>query len=291
MRKSAKVAGVIILVIAGLYSGVCVYYYLSQYSLMYTPENHTLQYAEKELKQSNMELWPTGDNNYWGIHKKSTSDTSKGTILFYHGDGASALGCQFVIEPLENLGFHVLVLEYPGYGAREGEINEETLVNACLKSTQLASEQFGQPIYFVANSLGAGVACAVAGRTTVSIKGLLLIAPWDSLPNLIQKICWYLPAKLIVKDQYNSVLNLRGYEGNVGIVMAGKDTLIPKSMTEDLYNSIECPKYLWVLEQSGHINWPDYMNDDWWRKTMNFVAGIDLAAEGRTTIAPINRQH
>ena len=288
MRKRTKVTGFIFLVMAGLYAAVCVYYYLLQYRLIYTPENHTLQYAENELKQSDMQFWPTVDNNYWGIHRKSISDTSKGTVLFYHGDGPSALNCQFVIKPLENMGFHVLVLEYPGYGAREGKINEETLVNACLKSTQLASEQFGQPIYFVANSLGAGVACAVAGRTTVPVKGLLLIAPWDSLSNLVQEVCWYLPAKLLVKDKYDSMLNLRGYEGNVGIVMAGKDKLIPKNMTENLYNNLECPKCLWVLEQSEHHNWPDYMNDDWWRKTMSFIAGIDRA-EDRTTIAPIER--
>ena len=77
------------------------------------------------------------------------------------------------------LGYRVLLAEYPGYGARKGELSEETFVRDAKETLRVASERYGGPLYLLGESLGCAVAAAAAKDSPVEIDGLILITPWE----------------------------------------------------------------------------------------------------------------
>ena len=82
------------------------------------------------------------------------------------------------------LGFRVILAEYPKYGGRPGKVGEKSFVAAGMETVRLAFEQYGEPLYLVGESLGCGVAAAVAKQTSVPIAGIILITPWDTLASV-----------------------------------------------------------------------------------------------------------
>ena len=69
--------------------------------------------------------------------------------------------------------------EYPAYGARDGELCEVALVADAAETLALARRQFPGPLLLASESLGAGVAAAVAN--TANVAAVLLITPWDGI--------------------------------------------------------------------------------------------------------------
>ncbi|MGD9003256.1 MAG: alpha/beta hydrolase, partial [Desulfobacterales bacterium] len=104
-----------------------------------------------------------------------------------------------------------------------------------------------------------------------SIKGVALITPWDTLPNLAQALYWFLPARWIVKDRYDNVANLANYRGPVAVILAGQDEIIPNRLTRRLYEALPDPKRLWEFPPAGHNSWPSGSQEPWWGDMMNFL--------------------
>lgn len=105
-----------------------------------------------------------------------------------------------------------------------------------------------------------------------------MLTPWDSLPNLAQRLYAYLPARWLVRDQYDNVANLAGFDGPVAVLMAGRDEVIPNRHTQRLYDSLPGRKRLWVFENAGHNTWPTSPDAQWWAEVMEYVARPDDGA-------------
>ena len=58
--------------------------------------------------------------------------------------------------------FRVILAEYPKYGGRPGKVGEKSFVAAGLETVRLAQKQYREPLYLLGESLGCGVAAAVA---------------------------------------------------------------------------------------------------------------------------------
>ncbi|HEY6073191.1 MAG TPA: alpha/beta fold hydrolase, partial [Anaerolineales bacterium] len=192
-------------------------------------------------------------------------------VLVFHGNAGSALDRAYYAAALVPRGLSVSILEYPGYGARAGELRETAFVSAGVEAARAAVEQFGEPLYLFGESLGCGVASAVAGSGRVPVAGVVLITPWDSLPRMAQTVYWYLPAKWLTKDQYDNVRNLNRYPGPVAVAVAEQDEVIPPERSRRLFDLLSGRKKLWVLSGAGHNDWPGAVDPPWWSEVMRFV--------------------
>ena len=141
-----------------------------------------------------------------------------------------------------------------------------------LQAARLAAEEFGGPLYVWGESLGCGVASAVAADPALPVRGAVMLTPWDSLPDLAQRLYWYLPARWLVRDRYDNGRNLRDFRGPVAVVMAGQDEVIPRAHTMRLYESLPGGKRLWVFDDAGHNTWPMAPTSHWWAEVMAFVS-------------------
>ncbi len=105
------------------------------------------------------------------------------------------------------------------------------------------------------------------------VAGVVLLTPWDTLPDLAQSLYWYLPARWLILDRYDNIGNLGSFEGRVAVVMAGRDEVIPQRHAQRLYRAFPEPKRLWVFDGVGHNDWPAGPNEPWWGGVMTLVAG------------------
>jgi pimeloyl-ACP methyl ester carboxylesterase len=260
-----------IYIFAAGYVVFCAILYFKQRQLLYFPDSsqpNPLQVAELGLRH-----WPHLQiAHYRGWIDAKLIQPIHGTVLVCHGNSGAAWNRVYYVEALRRLGYRVILLEYPGYGGRPGEPSERIFVTDIQESLQQAYEEFGGPIYLWGESLGAGVAAAVAKLSSVPIRGLILLTPWDILPELAQSIYWYLPARWLVKDQYNTVNNISKFQGSIAILIADKDKVIPAYRGRTLYTSFEGRKRMWIFRNAGHDNWPTEPQAAWWEEVMSFVS-------------------
>jgi pimeloyl-ACP methyl ester carboxylesterase len=175
------------------------------------------------------------------------------------------------VHAIEPLGFRVVLAEYPGYGGRSGETKESSFVADAMTIVQQVFDQSEGPVYLLGESMGCGVVAAVAANSPVPIAGLVLITPWDSLPDLAQSLYWYLPARHLTRDRYDSVSNLITFDKPVAVAIAEADEVVPSRHSMRLYDALSAPKRLWRFKGAGHNSWPANPGDKWWEEAMLFL--------------------
>ena len=228
--------------------------------------------STKLLATENLKLWPATVLDYRGLISDSDVFAPNGTIVLFHGNGGTALDRGFYFEPLMKLGFRVILAEYPKYGGRPGKVGEKPFVADGLETVKLAYEQYGEPLYLLGESLGCGVAAAIAKQTSVPIAGIILITPWDTLASVAKSLFPFLPVKLILTDKYDSIENLKNFPKNISVIGAECDEILPIKHAHNLYESLpEGKKRMWVIKGAGHNDWPFNANPALWKEITDFV--------------------
>ena len=243
--------------------------YFWQRRLLYYPDVEPP--SEQQLQSYGLKNWPSGSKSYIGL-VGGDELAPKGTVLIFHGNAGAAWHRAYYSQALGAQGYRVLLAEYPGYGGRKGAISESSFVVDAQETLQLVHQQYGGPIYLWGESLGAGVVSGVIEHTNVPVSGVILLTPWDSLPSLANHYYPLLPTRWLIRDQYNSVENLKMFNGKVAVIVAGSDEIIPNKFSIRLYESITSPKQLWRFEGAGHNSWPYASGETWWQEVMTFVS-------------------
>ncbi len=195
----------------------------------------------------------------------------KGTILIFHGNAGSARGRLYYAEALEKLGYSVILAEYPGYGARTGQPSESVFIEDSLQTAQLVQQSFDGPFFLWAKSLGAGIVSGIVKTGKVKIDSIILMMPFDSLPSIAQHHYWFFLGKWLTRDKFDNIASLKNYSGNVAVILAEKDEIIPTKNTLKLYDSITGKKQLWKFADSNHNSLPVHPSSRWWGDIMGFV--------------------
>lgn len=241
-----------------------------QNRFLYFPNDERPQ-AEM-LADENMMLWRAEGSDYRGIMAREGHAAPNGTIVLFHGNGGTAFDRGFYMEPLTDLGFRVILAEYPKYGGRPGKVGEKPFVADGLETVRQAHEQYGDPLYLLGESLGCGVAAAVAQKTSVPVAGMILITPWDSLAAVAKHLFPFLPVNLFLTDKYDSIANLQSFKGNISIVGAERDEILPIRHAHNLFANLpEGRKRMWVIPGAGHNDWPFYAQASLWKEITDFV--------------------
>ncbi|MEW6427634.1 MAG: alpha/beta hydrolase [Thermodesulfobacteriota bacterium] len=242
-----------------------------QRSLLYLPGRHTVGDVIRHAAANDLRLWPVDGAGYRGIISRKGPPFTLGTVVVFHGNAGPAVSRLYYFPALEPRGYRVVLIEYPGYGGRIGQLSEKNLVADARRSVYLAKEQFGGPVYLWGESLGCGVATALVKDDRLRPRGVALLTPWDSLLNLGKEKFPWLPVRLLLRDSYDNMTNLDGYVGPVAVIMAKRDEVIPNELTERLFNAISPPKRMWTFDSAGHNDWPNGPNLGWWGEIMDFL--------------------
>lgn len=228
--------------------------------------------TEQMLKYENLQLWQAKVDDYQGLIASSDNPAPNGTIVLFHGNGGTAADRGFYLKPFMELGFRVILAEYPKYGGRPGKVGEKPFVAAGLETVRLAFAEHGEPLYLVGESLGCGVAAAIARQTSVPIAGIILITPWDTLAAVAKSLFPFLPVQLVLTDKYDSIENLQTYKNKIAVVGAERDEILPIKHAVNLYHHLpEGRKRMWIIKGAGHNDWPMHTDTSLFREVTDFV--------------------
>jgi len=243
--------------------------FIFQRKLLYLPGE--FQLSEERAIAEGLLYWPSFEN-FQGFISQAEPVDAKGTIIVFHGNAGTAYHRSFYAKALSLQNLRVILAEYPGYGGRAGQPSEEVLVKDALETIRLAYQEYGEPLFVWGESLGGGVVSCAVSKTNIPLKGVVLFLPWDSLPNLAQTHFWYFPARWMVLDKYNNIDNLQRFEGNIAIILAENDEVIPVQQGKKLYDSITAKKKLWLFEDARHNEMPVEAELHWWKDVIEFIS-------------------
>lgn len=244
--------------------------FLLQRRLLYFPTRLNPEQQEELLSDLKLRPWPSTKDFQGLISKTPTSDV-KGSVLVFHGNAGSAMHRTYFIDALQKQGYRVIIAEYPGYGMREGAPSEKALIRAGIMAAKRVVGEFTEPLFLCGESLGCGVVAGIVASHEVSVKGLLLIAPFDSMTKVAHHHYWFFLANWLLLDRYDNTPKLCGFNGPVAILMAEQDEIIPNRNTLALFDNLSEPKRLWRFEHASHNTFPMEPWRPWWKDAMLFV--------------------
>jgi len=174
--------------------------------------------------------------------------------LVLHGNGGQAADRTYAI-PSFSARDSVFILEYPGYGAREGKPSKASLDAAAAEAYALLTSTFSKtPICVMAESIGSGPACELAKQAQPPGK-IVLVVPFDTLQSVAAEKMPFLPVGLILRESWDNLRALAEYKGPVEIFGALDDTVIPIEHARKLAASIPSAKFHGI--PGGHNDWSE----------------------------------
>ncbi len=233
-----------------LYVGLATMIYFAQRSLMYFPDTARTAPAAAGLLEAAEETLTAADGVKSIVWHVAPRD-AKPVILYFHGNGGAL---QYRVERFRKLiadGIGLVALEYRGYGGLNGTPSEQGLIADAEAAYAFAAARY-QPAQLVlwGESLGSGVAVALAAEKPVG--RVILEAPFTSALAVGERHYWYLPVRLLMKDQYRSDLRIGKVTAPLLILHGVHDRIIPYTMGERLFDLANKPKHIVRFLDGGH---------------------------------------
>ncbi|MEJ2622513.1 MAG: alpha/beta hydrolase [Candidatus Thiodiazotropha sp.] len=255
----------IVLLFAG-YALICGYTYLNQDRIIF-PASRLAADTRLNLTLDHQELYidtPDGARLHGVLFK---SKNPKGLILHFHGNAENMLSMQSVAEPFIHRNYNFLAMDYRSYGKSNGELSEENLFSdaALFMQHLLKSGWESSEIILYGRSIGTGIAIQLASK--YNIKGLILSAPFYSLPSLAELHFPLLPVALLLKYQLDSAKYLTQVKSPVLIMHGDSDQIIPLEQAERL---AKIKGKLVVLKNGRHNNLDGF--DQFWAEIDAFLS-------------------
>ncbi len=264
-RKLIVVVGTL----ATVYVIVLLAVFLFQRRLLYFPSRAPLAELTQRARSVSLDPWTNAAGQTIGWVRRAPRSPSAGLVLVVHGNGGHAVHRAAYADALQRAAnVEVRILEYPGYGARDGESTERSLCAAADEAMAVLGES--NRVYVVGESLGTGVACYLAGAYTNRVAGVLLVAPYDRLFRVAQSHYPFLPAGLIMHDRFDSADRLQNYSGPLYVWLGGSDIVVPTQFGRSLYDGYHGPKRLHETPGAGHEDvWKE--PGEWWKEAAGFL--------------------
>jgi uncharacterized protein len=182
-------------------------------------------------------------------------------VLHLHGNADSAFSPWQVRhnEALRASGFNVLAIDYRGFGLTPGRPSEAAMNEDSEAAYRELLRRGVAPshIILLGHSLGSGPAVLLATRHRAA--ALVLFGAFTSIPDAAAARYPYLPVRLAVAVQFNSLTRIGDVHIPVVIAHSRADTVIPYDHAQKLLAAANDPKQLLTLDSTndgfgGHVD-------------------------------------
>jgi uncharacterized protein len=233
-----------------LYAALATMVYLAQRSLMYFPDKTHVTPAEAGLSEAKEVPVTASDGVQVALWHVPPQD-DKPVIVYFHGNGGSLRYRVPRFRKLIDAGIGLVALEYRGYGGSPGSPSEQGFIADGQAAYRFAAAHYpAQQLVLWGESLGSGVAVAVAAEQPVG--RVILEAPFTSAVALGAQHYWYLPVRLLMKDQFHSDSRIGKVTAPLMIMHGVHDRTVPYAMGERLFELANQPKHLVRFLDGGH---------------------------------------
>jgi fermentation-respiration switch protein FrsA (DUF1100 family) len=234
------------------YGGFVALLYVTQRSLQYFPESYRTAPAAAGLPEAEEVVVDTADGErvlLWHLPPRG----DKPVILYLHGNGGALRHRVDRFRALTADGTGLIALSYRGYSGSTGRPTEAGLLEDAAAAYAFAAARYRpERIALWGESLGSGVAVALAAEKPVG--RVVLEAGFSSAADIGAGVYWYVPVRLLMKDQFRSDLRIGKVTAPVLMLHGDRDNIIPIALGERLYALINAPKRFVRFPGGGHEN-------------------------------------
>ena len=267
MKRLAR----LVWLVAAVFMGGC------DRSFIYYPERLAEARLRPLAQAAGLEPWTNaaGERIGWKTPvRPSTARSPRPAVILFHGNAGHAAqraayvaGFQRATEPQP---WPVYLMEYPGYGSRPGEPSEPAFVHAAEEALAALSPIDHPRVYLAGESLGSGVACALAAQRPNRVAGLLLVTPFSSLREVARQHYPGWMVNLLLRERYDNAATLSRFTGPVAFLLAENDEIVPSELGRKLHDGYTGPKLLRVQAGQSHNTLSFNPTEAWWREVIAF---------------------
>lgn len=242
-----------------LYGGLLAGLYVFQRQLLYHPSSTVPDRARAGVPDMRVVELRTDDGlGLLGWYKPPAAPDGKLVILF-HGNAGNIGHRAHKARRFLDAGFGVLLVSWRGFAGNAGAPSEDGLMRDARAAMGFARAEGFAParIALYGESLGTGMAVAMAeeaARSGTPVAGVVLEAPYTTIPEVAQHHYFYVPATLLVHDKYDSRARIAAIKAPLLIVHGALDRTVPVRFGEELFRNAVEPKQAAWLPEAGHNN-------------------------------------
>jgi fermentation-respiration switch protein FrsA (DUF1100 family) len=225
-----------------LYLGMAAILYFAQRSMMYFPETIRTSPAKAGLPAAEEVTLTASDGvQFFAWHAPPRGE--RPVIVYFHGNGGALRYRAGRFQKLIRDGIGLVAVEYRGYGGSSGSPSENGLIADGEAAYAFAAARYPpQQIVLWGESLGTAIAVALAAEKPVA--RVILEAPFTSAAAVATLRYWYLPIRLLMKDQYRSDERIEKITAPVLILHGMHDHIVPFAMGERMFELTKAPKHI-----------------------------------------------
>jgi fermentation-respiration switch protein FrsA (DUF1100 family) len=225
-----------------LYLGMAAVLYFKQRSMMYFPDPAHTTPEQAGLPEA-AEVMLTASDGERSVAWHVPPRDDRPVILYFHGNGGAL---RYRVERLRKLvrdGIGLVAVEYRGFGGNAGTPSEAGLIADGEAAYAFAAARYpAQQIVLWGESLGTGVAVVLGAEKPVG--RVILEAPFTSAAAVAAVRYWYMPVRLLMKDQFRSDESIGKITAPVLILHGMQDHTVAFAMGERMFELTNAPKHI-----------------------------------------------
>lgn len=190
----------------------------------------------------------------------------KGSVLFLHGNAQNLTAHAAYVDWLPAAGYHVLAIDYRGYGLSPGKPNRAGLLadaRAAYFYLRGRADVNPNALIIYGQSLGGANALALAGRESLSgLKAVIADSAFSHYGRIVREKMLQIPvlgwllwpfSPLMVSPGLNPDKTVADIAPVPLLLIHGdQDVIVPSSHSQRLYRLAQEPKTLWLIKGAGH---------------------------------------
>lgn len=233
-----------------LYFVLCVVYFFAQEGIIFRGRGVGQVKDYRLTNEWEEHFLQTPNNGKIHYLRLRTQDTSKGSILFLHGNTGHLKRWSLVAQELCALGYEVWVPDYRGYGKSNGPKKEEWMHQDLfeLAHEMEKSHPGGKKLLF-GRSLGSGFAVRLASR--IPFDGLILETPFLSLLDVAKRQMPWLPMNYLLRYPFRSDRYIQEVKCPILMIHGTKDRIVAYASAYALYQCVADRKNVEMLTIAG----------------------------------------
>lgn len=240
------------------YSVMAGFMFVAQRRMMYHPDTSAPVLDMAGVPEMSVVTLMTADRLELLAWHRAPETEGLPTLVYLHGNAGHIGHRGGKVKPYLDAGYGVLLVSWRGYGGNPGSPTEEGLYHDARAALDFLEAQGVPPerIVIYGESIGSGPAVQVA--TERKIGALVLEAPLTSAADVAQRHYWYMPARYMVLDRYDSLAKIGRVKAPLFIFHGERDRVVPVDMSRSLLAAASEPKDSRFYAEAGHNNLYDF---------------------------------
>ncbi len=206
------------------------------------------------------EIYFSIDNDTINTILFKSTDTTKATIIYFHGTGGNISSNTYIAELLTHEGFQVFMIDFRGYGKSTGKPTHLNIANdaqVIFDKIKSMNEFKNLPIIIIGASLGTQIATKITRDNETEISALILDGTMSSFTDLAKLSVSEDQKDIIstyVTSPYSAEEDIKYIKSTPKLFIHSKfDKYVPFNQGNTVFSNATEPKTFWEYE-GNHLD-------------------------------------